>query len=52
MKISIDLEIGPDEIGLATELVATLRQLTSHVSIKQVLPLAATCLIGMCHAKL
>jgi hypothetical protein len=37
MKISIEVEISPDEVGLATELIATLRALTSHVSVKQVL---------------
>lgn len=36
MKISIEIEVSPDEVGLATELVATLRSLTSHVSVKQV----------------
>mmetsp|Transcript_8062 Transcript_8062/g.14506 ORF Transcript_8062/g.14506 Transcript_8062/m.14506 type:complete len:311 (-) Transcript_8062:217-1149(-) len=35
MKISIEVEISPDEVGLATELIATLRALTSHVSVKQ-----------------
>eukprot|EP00951_Prasinocladus_malaysianus_P002200 scaffold15634_cov33-Prasinocladus_malaysianus.AAC.2 len=36
MKIKIELEVSPDEVPLATELVATLRNLTSHVSVKQV----------------
>lgn len=36
MKINIEIEISPDEVGLATELIATLRALTSHVSVKQV----------------
>ncbi len=30
MKITIQLEISPDEVQLATELLATLRSLTSH----------------------
>uniref|UniRef100_A0A061SC15 Wd40 repeat-like protein n=1 Tax=Tetraselmis sp. GSL018 TaxID=582737 RepID=A0A061SC15_9CHLO len=35
MKINIELEILPDEVDLATELIATLRSLTSHVAVKQ-----------------
>ncbi len=36
MKISIQIEISPDETELANEIVATLRQLTADVSVKQV----------------
>lgn len=33
MKISIELEIQPDEVGLASELLRTLRLLTEHVKL-------------------
>ncbi|GLC53937.1 hypothetical protein PLESTB_000889600 [Pleodorina starrii] len=33
MKISIEVEIQPDEVGLATELLSTLRTLTDHVKV-------------------
>ena len=36
MKISIQIEISPEEVGLANEIVATLRQLTADVTVKQV----------------
>mmetsp|Transcript_8135 Transcript_8135/g.23343 ORF Transcript_8135/g.23343 Transcript_8135/m.23343 type:complete len:314 (-) Transcript_8135:57-998(-) len=38
MKINIEIEITPDEVPLANELISTLRQLTSHVNVKQVSP--------------
>ncbi|PNW74565.1 hypothetical protein CHLRE_12g495650v5 [Chlamydomonas reinhardtii] len=34
MKITIELEIQPDEVGLASELLSTLRTLTDHVTVK------------------
>ncbi|GIM10881.1 hypothetical protein Vretimale_14487, partial [Volvox reticuliferus] len=34
MKITIQLEIQPDEVALATELISTLRLLTDHVKVE------------------
>ncbi|KAG2452758.1 hypothetical protein HYH02_002988 [Chlamydomonas schloesseri] len=34
MKITIELEIQPDEVSLASELLSTLRTLTDHVTVK------------------
>ncbi|GIL65180.1 hypothetical protein Vafri_18968 [Volvox africanus] len=34
MKITIELEIEPDEVPLATELISTLRLLTDHVKVE------------------
>ncbi|GLI66711.1 hypothetical protein VaNZ11_010647 [Volvox africanus] len=34
MKITIELEIQPDEVPLATELISTLRLLTDHVKVE------------------
>eukprot|EP00249_Psilotum_nudum_P025686 c30468_g1_i1 orf=205-450(+) len=36
MKLFIELEIGPDEIPLATELFRTLRLLTEHVKTRDI----------------
>ncbi|KAL4437101.1 hypothetical protein ABPG75_004240 [Micractinium tetrahymenae] len=34
MRLRVELEVAPEEVPLATELVALLRQLTDHVSMK------------------
>ncbi|KAL4424471.1 hypothetical protein ABPG77_006409, partial [Micractinium sp. CCAP 211/92] len=34
MRLRVELEVTPEEVPLATELVALLRQLTDHVSVK------------------